>query len=306
MKNYKTYIDYREAWKKAVNKTPLFPLNVDVELSSACNLKCPFCFLQDKDYKRPKNSFIDKDLAINIIHEADNLGIPAIKLNWRGEPTLHPDFNYITDIAKHCDFYDIIINTNLNCTVDKIHGLMRCTKVIISLDSLNEKTYKKMRKNGKLWWVIWNIEALLLREHKGIVLRRVITKDNIKENFKQDVLDRFGDKVEVSEHYAFDRNSSEAHSLHNVQEVLSRTYCGYPSQRLMIDVDGNAHPCCVDYTDELILGNITEDNIYDIWHCNKIKMLRDELKNRCIFEKRCYKCTSWMAYNHKYRESVNK
>ena len=51
-----TFNDYRKYWSKAINAETLtnFPLHLDIELTSDCNLKCKMCW-QYKDPNAFKN-----------------------------------------------------------------------------------------------------------------------------------------------------------------------------------------------------------------------------------------------------------
>ena len=98
------YISYRNNWREIPRKaienklshdfvstldTP--PQCVDIEIASICDLACPFCYRQ---YLATPDKYIKKDLAYRIIDQCAELGVPSIKLNWRGEPLMH---KYIAD-----------------------------------------------------------------------------------------------------------------------------------------------------------------------------------------------------------------
>jgi len=102
---------------------------------------------------------------------------------------------------------------------------------------------------------------------------------------------------------AFDRNAAEIHALGNAAD-FERVYCKYPSQRLLITSNGNYLPCCVDYNETMVLGNIKNKSISGIWNGNVMKTLRETLKNGEFMSKTCENCTSWMAYKSKGRDMV--
>jgi len=293
---YKSYNDYREDWKNAAKQTPKIPLNVDVELSAVCNLECPFCFLQNKKYQKPEPAFMPTEVAVEVINEAAKLGVPALKFNWRGEPTLHPQFNEILMYASKKNFWDIIVNTNGNFRYSKLAGLSVATKVIFSIDTFDFDLYKQMRKGGDLAKVLLNVNFLFYNKHKNIVLRRIITEENKNEDFKG-IAKKLITDVKVSEHYAFER-------VENKKMNIPRTYCEYPSQRLVVATNGNVYPCCIDYFETMKLGNIKSDKLIDIWNSKKLVDLRSELK-KGNFQGVCANCTSWLSYDEKIkREAV--
>lgn len=290
------YREYREAWDNAATNTPAMPLNVDLELSSVCNLVCPFCFIANPEHKQSKR-FMDLDLAIRTINEAHRLGVPAIKYNWRGEATLNPNFSRIAEYAASLNFHERLINTNGNFSPHAFDGLMACTKVMFSLDSIVEETYNQIRVGGDLLKVLHNISSLVSLGHKNIWVRRVISETNKHEDFVSGVKKVFGNSVKVAEHYCFDRVNKQ-------KAPAKRVYCGYPSQRLIVSVDGSIYPCCVDYDCTMQVGVAPALN--DAWNSAKITNIRKALKTKCVskFPNTCKGCTSWMSYQSPKREYV--
>ena len=65
-----------------------YPPHLLIEPVSTCNLRCPFCFQTDKTFTRkPFMGVMEFDFFKKIVDEADQLGIGAVTLASRGEPT---------------------------------------------------------------------------------------------------------------------------------------------------------------------------------------------------------------------------
>lgn len=313
---YRDYESYRRAWKNSFQEDPPVPLNLDIELVSACNLACPFCFWGDPEFNadmikeswdgKSKKRLMPTNLAIKLIADAAAIGVPALKFNWRGESTLHPEYSSILQYARKFPFHDIVVNTNGNMKKAVVDGLMATTKCIISVDSVVEETYAKMRVNGDLAVLIDIIEELIRRKHPDLWLRRVVGKLNQHEPFADNLRAIFGpDGYKVSEHFTFDRNRSARHQL-GQHENMERTYCGYPSQRLVVASSGLVYPCCVDYDETMPVGNVAKQSLTEIWNGDAMKNLRKTLRanHQEAMSETCRNCTSWMAYKSKEREAV--
>src|SRR3990167_3024990 len=156
-----TRAGYRAAWDVAHEVTPHIPLDVDIELASLCNLRCPFCFWSSSSHQahirtkgddgQARARFMDYGQAIRLIDECAELGVPALKFNSRGESTLHPEYSRVNQYARGLGcFHDLLVNTHGCVAGHVIPGLMAATKVMISLDSLVPETYAKMRVGGDL------------------------------------------------------------------------------------------------------------------------------------------------------------
>ena len=329
---------YRAAWNQAYIDDPPVPLNVDIELVSFCNLACPFCawgdsenfkpLMQELDWDgKPKRRFFDTALAKCLIDECAEIGVPALKMNFRGESTLHPAFSEIIEYARskttsryyhrtsrpgqtavHQNlipaFHEILVNTNANCHPAAIDGLMQTTKLMISLDSMVEETYDQMRVGGNLGKALETIHEVLKRGHKNVWVRRVLTKQNVKEPFADNVRAMFGTEIHVSDHYAFDRSSKEL--MLEKKEDWGRQYCGYPSQRLVVTSSGKVMACCVAWRDETMVGYWPQQSILQIWEGQPIKNLRQELRDSAYANAPilCQNCTSYMSYKRKERDFV--
>jgi len=72
--------------------------------------------------------------------------------------------------------------------------------------------------------------------------------------------------------------------------------CYEPYQRLFIFNNGNVAPCCSMFGGNLIVGNIYNDSIYNIWNNDKMKRIRQTIKNKETLPKPCKKCKiGWLG-----------
>ena len=113
----KQYLEYRNNWVNAINKkNKSNPLSIDIELASICDLACPHC---SREYIVTPDKIMDFDLYKKIIDEISEMSVPSIKLNWRGEPLLHPNISKCIDYAKRKGILEVIINTNATMLTKK-------------------------------------------------------------------------------------------------------------------------------------------------------------------------------------------
>lgn len=318
---------YRDAWAKAYASDPAVPLNVDIELASVCNLTCPFCFISDSKFDemirqpamdgKSRRRLMPTKLALRLIDECAKIGVPALKFNWRGESTMHPDYSEILWYARNLSdphsvptnlaFHDILVNTNANCRPESINGLLSATKVMVSLDSLNPQTYAQMRRGGSLERATEVIRELLRRGHPNVWVRRVLAKENKHEPFAEQVKATFGPGAHVSEHFCFDRNADSRHEAPGCDhdsEGPARTYCGYPSQRIVVSSSGLAYPCCIDLHEEMPVGDVNRQSLLEIWSGEPMKKLRAELRAGTMKSEACKNCQSWMSHDAPQRAFV--
>ena len=96
------YADYRMQWTTNAKEQIVrdYPLLVDIELSSLCNLKCPMCYTITEEFAQNVcTTRMDWDLYTRIIDEIAGK-VPAIRLSLRGEATLHKRFPECVSYAR--------------------------------------------------------------------------------------------------------------------------------------------------------------------------------------------------------------
>ena len=117
-----------------------------VELTNACNLKCPMC-LRTTDMVRP-DQLLDVELLRVMNRRGDFAGSYYVELQMAGEPTLHPRLHDAVRILRD----EVGVLTGLST-----HGLMIGKKrgvlealldldaLTVSVDSVDPKVYHRMR-----------------------------------------------------------------------------------------------------------------------------------------------------------------
>lgn len=315
MSAFPDYASYRAAWQAASTHDPEVPLCLDLELASLCALRCPFCYWGEAKFRDEMQSeggshspmtrqFMPLDLAWRLIDEAVELGVPSMKFHGRGDGIHHPRYSdIVTYAAGKGKFLELLINTHGMATPDKIDGLMAASKLMFSLDSTAPERYGRMRVGGRLSNIIWTVHEVLRRGHKNVWVRRVITQENRDEPFVENCKRIFGPQVHVSEHFAFPgRNESFQDGQDPSQ--WPRTYCLYPSVRLMCLANGDVVPCCVDWRAEMVVGNVHKQSLREIWNGEPLRQLRQELRANVFKSAICRSCTSFNAYSRPERAYV--
>ena len=110
----KEYNKYRKNWSDYAKQQIIsdYPLLVDVELSSLCNLTCPMCYTITDAFKEQVNvTRMDWNLYTQIIDEISGK-VTALRLSLRGEATLHTKFIDAIKYAKNKGIKEISLLTH--------------------------------------------------------------------------------------------------------------------------------------------------------------------------------------------------
>lgn len=81
-----------------------------VEITDRCNLQCPTCYAMSSPHYGRHRTIEEVEQMLDII--VRNEGTPDVVQISGGEPTVHPDFFAIMDIAKQKPIKHLMLNTN--------------------------------------------------------------------------------------------------------------------------------------------------------------------------------------------------
>ena len=82
-----------ERVKKWLEGEKTYPILVEIDPNDYCNAKCPWCIFRGYD----TGTNIDSKVLLKALKELRVKGLKAISWTGGGEPTLHPDFNFMVE-----------------------------------------------------------------------------------------------------------------------------------------------------------------------------------------------------------------
>jgi len=135
---------------------------VIIELSFNCNLSCIMCGFGKDVNPISKEKFLSFDKYKKILEQIGNK-TKAIRLNGRGESTIHPDFIKIVDYTRlKFPHLKIILFSNLSFKKQEIIDsfIKNNMQLFISLDSPLKKELEYIRKGANFNFIINNLEKL--------------------------------------------------------------------------------------------------------------------------------------------------
>jgi len=273
------FLDNRMKWHvyPRLRLLPTFPDHVDIEASSACNMKCPMCFTITDEYKdNVKLTHMKFDLFRKIVDECVVRGVFSIRLSWRGEPTLNPKFVEMARYAKNRGIKEVSSLTNLlKLTPAMFEELVEIQMdwLTISFDGLGD-TYNEIRAPAKFDEAVAKVRAFSEIKKKKRSLKPVVKIQGVwpavKEN-PQEFYDTFrgiANQVAINPLLDYLRNDKEVVYRNNFT-------CPVLWQRLAIGADGKVSLCIHDEMSHHIVGDVNEQSIYDIWNGPELKAARE-------------------------------
>ncbi len=272
------YAKYRENWEEYPKNKFIsnYPLLVDIELASLCNLKCPMCYTITEEFKKKVNAkFMDFEIFTKIIDEIAG-NVPAIRLSLRGESTLHPKFIECIQYAKDKGIKEISFLTN-GSKLDRKNfiNMMKAgaTWITISFDGLKDE-YEKIRKPLKYEDTLNKIKEIKKIKKEFKSNKPVIKIQGIWPSIKNDPEKFYNTFKPYVDNIAFNPLVN-FHKNPNEKVFIDNFYCPMLYQRLVIGADGLVMLCANDENNIHPVGNINIESVYDIWHGDKINKVRN-------------------------------
>ncbi|MFA7084418.1 MAG: radical SAM/SPASM domain-containing protein [Arcobacteraceae bacterium] len=274
----KDYIQYREDWIKLPKKKIIreYPPQVDIELASACNLKCPMCYTITDEFKsNVKTMFMDFKVYKKIVDEISDK-VYALRLSWRGESTLHPKFIEAIAYAKHKGIKEVSFLTNgsklkLDFFIELVNAGIDW--ISISVDGLDE-IYNKIRKPLKSEDTLQKITDMYNYKVTHNLKKPVIKIQSIWPAIKANPENFYNTYAPITDLIAF---NPIIDYLGNDQNIVYEDNFSCPQlyQRIFIASNGLVYMCNSDELGKHQIGNIKNETVYTIWHGKELSKMRD-------------------------------
>lgn len=301
---------YRYRYNFAPKLGLTVPVDMLLELSSACTISCFYCYQNDQKNLPFKKGLMNFDLAKSLIEQGAELGVHSIKLNGRGEGTMHPRFRDIAALAKsHASsgtYIDRLTNSNFYFRRNQeeiFEGLSHQTKVKVSFDSFIPEVFEKQRTGASFDNVFGNINQfynhpLRIKSGTEVVIQSVRTLLNKDEDLEAQIKKHWPSAKASIRDMVGGRVGNDLSELeHKKRDTDNRQECVQASARAIVHHDGKVAPCCPSYRGDLIIGDANKDSLYTIFNSIVAKQLRQDLKTGKAFElDPCKTCSSHESY----------
>ncbi len=291
----------------------IYPIEVEISPSGACNHRCVFCAV---DYIGYQPDFLDKDIILRDIAKMGQKGLKSVICSGEGEPLLNKNMPDIANGIKACGV-DVAMSSNgALFTKDKAKECLGAfTWIRFSVASMEGESYDKIQRGklGDLEKVKENLtEAVGIKRDRKLKttlgVQCLLLPDNMAQlpdmarqcreigvdyltikpysqhlhsenTFQIDYEAMLTLENEVKQ-YETDRFSVyfRANAMKKVHQEKSYRQClGLPFMT-HIDAKGNVWPCVAHIgTKEFCYGNIYEQSFEEIWEGTRRQKILHQL-----------------------------
>lgn len=173
-----------------------YPVSVEVHPTDICNQACDYCFHGGMGFgnDRDPSKYLSTKQIKNLIGSISELGIKEYSISGGGEPFLSRNIKtFITE--AQCKHLHTRIVTNGNfIPVDLLPGIVNCTEIRFSMDTVNPDTYSHIRNVNPslLEMTLINLGAIV-KEKKEQDTNILIGASFITNSYNQEEIIQFAD-----------------------------------------------------------------------------------------------------------------
>lgn len=288
------------------------PISVSIEPTTSCNLRCPECPSGLRSFTRP-TGMLATDMNQKVIDElAPELFY--ITYYFQGEPFLNPSF---TDMVSYASKKNILTATSTNahylndenCKKTIESGLSR---LIVSIDGVEEESYQKYRVGGHLDKVIEGTKNMVKWKRETgsrtpeIVWQFIVFRHNedeipqLKAMAKEIGVDRVSIKTAQIYDYESNTDMIPTEGRYSRYKLVDGVYriknkllnrCWRMWSGAVVTWDGKIVPCCFDKDAQHQMGEVAEESFMSIWRGDRYKSFRKAILNSRSEIDICQNCT---------------
>jgi len=255
-----------------------------IEVTNACNLNCAMCNI--KLASRPIG-FMSADTFEVILRKLKDYGSKSIGLFNVGEPFLCKELGTLVNLAGKYHF-KMLLSTNgqFPHLILPLHQGAPNLSIAyrFSIDGAAQKTYESIRLGASFSALIASLKEIhrinkeKINSRINMFIRTVLCMKNIYEI--PDFFRVFG-KYCLPENFYFGIIEGLSPDLTFFRKEFpfmhltrSNLPCYMPFSEMHFTYDGQATLCCRDYSGELVIGDIREKSIAELWNGEKANEIR--------------------------------
>ena len=303
------------AWRRG---ELIYPIEMEVGISGACNHRCIFCAV---DYMEYRPNILSADVLISNLRQMGERGLKSIIYAGEGEPLTNP---YATEILNRTKKSGIDVAMSTNGALFSPEKARECLKsltwVRVSVAGATDDTYEKIHqcKRGELQVVLNNLQNLVRIKHEQkldttLGVQMLLLPENRDEvmtlakiireigfdyftvkPFSQHPASKAKLTVNYSEAEELGRQLREyerddfkiyfrSQSIENLNIDKPYKCCEGLHFMTYMDAEGNVFPCIVFMgQEEFTYGNIYEMSFSEIWESERAKKIRARFDNEFI------------------------
>ncbi len=283
---------------------------LSIEFCSICNLRCKYCFIEQKGRAR----FLDINIYEKLIKEV--AGNPKYKIKimeWpiSGEFFVYRDYKRVIEITKK--YMDenpnfrphVILNENFMLfDEEKIDLILKSgvvKQLICSFDGHDAKSFEDMRPPAQFEQCLQNFRTFVKRNKElgnlvHIQINNGRDENSIGQKFSEEMEEilRAGDSVTQWKPKFWNESFNGSKKVYKP----AKGFCSFVFNNVTLSSSGEISKCCMDLKGSTVYADLSKYTLAEIWHSNaRRQFLTLMFKNRRDLLKGCNTCAITFTNN---------
>lgn len=289
------------------------PVIYNIETTNACNMRCEMCPRTTMMTRHIET--MDMDTYRKIVGQiapftpeqwrvwqdwvAENYGIPArdmsenhfflyiipkvIVLHGYGDPLLDkymPErVRLLTEKGIPSYFSCNPANIDIDRTLETFENGLGYIKY--SIEATDDTLHKEVRGSASNFTESYRkiIQLLELKKKRGYATTIVITMLNLNKPWQAEEFRKLEEAFKGLDVYIYLKSQDQQWYENKKQPTASihwQEFCQFPWSSMTIKSNGEAAECVEDFNNEIILGNVKDESLTDIWNGGKYRKFRED------------------------------
>ena len=263
------------------DKTLLFK-KIHIETNSFCNRSCSFCPQSEYDIAEK----MDDETFSKIVKDLKNINFDGLAgLYMRNEPLIDKKLSIrIKELKEACPDCVVYLSSNGDLIdIEKIHILFSNGLGSLGIQAYDgqdqiikfeEMIQDFLSKNEKIIFLKKKPKSLYGGQYIWITDKTSIESNDSEESIQFELTNRAG-------------------NVKNLDKVIKPLplMCDRPFKQLCITAAGKAVLCSSDWLTEVVVGDVRDTSLNDIWFGEKLQSYRENLANYNRNQKLCLSCS---------------
>lgn len=289
------------------------PVVYNIETTNACNMKCEMCprttmmtrpvetmqaalFKNIIDQLKPHSeenwarweSFVQEKYGIKPGDMSENhfflYIIPkVIQLHGYGDPLLDKNMALYVKMLTERGFYSYFSCNPANINIDKTIDMFRngLSYIKYSIESVDDERHKTIRGSASNFTDSYNkiLRILEIKKENGYGTVVVITMLDLNKEWQKEDYIKLKKLFAGQDVYIYMKSEDQQwyrKDYHGTHSIHWSEFCKHPWMSMTIKSNGEAVMCMEDFNNEIILGDVKAQPLYDIWNGAKYNRLRKD------------------------------
>ena len=290
----------RQATLGKYKEVPEFPKEIFLDLTSFCNHACVFCanpLIKNK-------TTMSEEMVQRVLLEAYDCGVTDLGLYATGESFLVRNLADYVASAKRIGYRYLFITTNgALATPERVKPVIDAglDSIKFSISAGCRETYKEIQGRDDFDLVLENLRWISsYRDEKNIDLNLYVTmvyteKTKPEVEMLKELVTPFIDEWDPHELTNQCGNMPENNDIGNIVAENPRgrgrrRVCYQPFKGFTITPEGTVSACVIDYSRDLIVGDLKTSTLSEIWSGETYREFRRRHLTRNLDGLICYNC----------------